>query len=179
MSIKYTYPSVISPCFQDDHSQAARAPLPACEALFRAIVDAGSDLAELAPELSPYRPLAYRHSLPPDFVGAYVPVLTGEAEFHVGLLSDASGCDALTRVLQRPQSSNDLSVHVALSELARALVQRFLPRADPSLRLVTGPPVFIDSIARAARLVRAAEVAFGSIRATLTLAGWDVPRDRT
>jgi hypothetical protein len=52
-------------------------------------------------------------------------------------------------------------------------------RADPTLDLVPGRPVFVDGLARRLRAtrVRTAEVTFGNLRATLALAGFDALRD--
>lgn len=154
-------------------------PEPMCEALFRAVIDAGADVARLAPELSPCRALAYRYSLPPGLVGAYVPVLGLATGFHVGVLADVCSCDLLTGALNRAHEPSQPGVRAALSELALELALGVLRRADPVLRLAIGPALFVDGLARRARpaRLRAAEVAFGSISATLALVSLEALRD--
>jgi hypothetical protein len=80
--------------------------------------------------------------------------------------------------MERVRPGTASSVGAALSELARELCLRVVRRSDPTLALVPGPPVFIDGMARRTRSsrLRAAEVAFGHLRATLTLSGWDAVR---
>ena len=148
------------------------------EALFRAVLVAGSELGELTPELSGCRTLTERHSLPAGMVGAYVPLLGSAAGFHVGILADVCSCELLTGALNRAREPREPGVRAALSELADELGLRVVRRLDPTLRLTLGRPLFVDGLARrtrAARL-RAAEVAFGNIRATLALVGLEALR---
>jgi hypothetical protein len=157
----------------------ALAPEPLCEALFRAVIDAGSDLAQLAPELLECRTLAYRYSLPPGLVGAYVPVLGLAAGFHVGVLADVCSCDMLTGALNRAREPGEPGVRAALSVLAQELGLSVVQRVDPELRLSVGPPLFVDGLVRRTRRarLRAAEVAFGSINATLALVSLEALRE--
>jgi hypothetical protein len=152
---------------------------PLREALFRAVIDAGADAARLLPELSPYRALAYRDSLPPGLVGAYVPITGVATGFHVGVLADVCSCDRLTCALNRAHEPSQPGVRAALSELALELALGVLQRVDPALRLALGSPLFVDGLLRRTRRVRlrAAEVAFDSIDATLVLVSLEALRD--
>jgi len=154
-------------------------PEPLSEELFRAVIGAGADVARLAPELSRYRALAYSYSLPPGLVGAYVPVMGAATGFHVGVLADVCSCELLTGALNRAHEPSEPGVRAALSELALELALGVLRRVDPALRLAIGRPLFVDGLARRTRRarLRAAEVAFGGIDATLALVSLEALRD--
>ena len=84
MSPEHTLHHLITSPAVDDVRLEDLLPEPMCELLFRAVIDAGADVALLAPELSACRALAYRYSLPSGLVGAYVPVIGVATGFHVG-----------------------------------------------------------------------------------------------
>jgi hypothetical protein len=163
----------------DDGHRRDFLPEPLREALFRAVLDAGADVARLRRELSPYRTLAYRDSLPPGLVGAYVPITGVATGFHIGVLADVCSCDRLTCALNRAHEPIQPGVRAALSELALELALGVSQRVDPALRLAPGAPLFVDGLVRRTRRVRlrAAEVAFGSIDATLALVSLEALRE--
>ena len=136
-------------------------------------------MGDLAPELAGCRTLAERHSLPAGIVGAYVPLLGSATGFHVGILADVCSCELLTGALNRAREPREPGVRAALSELADELGLRVVRQLDPALQLTLGPPLFVDGLARRTRAVRlrAAEVAFGRIHATLALVGLEALRD--
>jgi hypothetical protein len=155
------------------------APDPECDALFRAVITAGGELGELTPELADCRPLAFGSSLPSGLVGAYVPVTSREAAFYVGIVSDICSCGSLARIWERVRADFQLGVRAALLDLAHELGRRFVRHTEPALSLVPGRPIFIDGVARHRRpaRLRAAEVAFGHVHATLTMTSWDALRE--
>jgi hypothetical protein len=165
--------------YSGDSELDALAPEPLCEALFRALIDAGSDLAQLAPELSGCRTLAYRYSLPPGLIGAYVPVFGLASGFHVGVLADVCSCDMLTGALNRARDPGEPGVRPALSAFAHELGLSVVRRVAPDLQLTVGPALFVDGLVRRTRRarLRAADVAFGSINATLALVSLEALRD--
>jgi hypothetical protein len=179
MSQEHTLHHLFTSRTPDDVRFEELLPEPMCELLFGAIVDAGADVARLAPELEACRALAYRYSLPPGLVGAYVPVMGVATGFHVGVLADVCSCDRLTGALNRAHEPTEPGVRAALSELALELALGVLRRVDPALRLALGPPLFVDGLARRTRRarLRAVEVAFGSINATLALVSLEALRD--
>jgi hypothetical protein len=154
-------------------SNADAATLPAGDALIRALVAAASALCESVPRLAECRVLAYRDSLPPGLIGAYVPVIGRDSAIHVGILSDACSCDALAWLLDDSAAHSALETRSALSELTQRLALGLSPRTGTDAPLVVGAPVFIDGVARRTRgaCVRAVEVAFGVTRATLVVIG--------
>jgi hypothetical protein len=179
MPLEHTPHHLFTSRAADDARLQDLLPEPMREALFRAVVDAGADVARLLPELSTYRALAYSYSLPPGLVGAYVPVMGVATGFHVGVLADVCSCDRLTGALNRAHEPSEPGVRAALSELALELALGVLRRVDPALRLAVGPSLFVDGVTRRTRRarVRAAEVAFGSIDATLALVSLEALRD--
>jgi hypothetical protein len=152
---------------------AASGALPSGDALISALTDAASSLSESAPRLAECRILAYRDSLPPGLVGAYVPVLGAGSAIHVGILSDVCSCDALAWLLEASVSRSDLGTRTALCELTQRLARALARRASPDAPLAVGEPVFVDGVARRTRSarVRAVEVVFGVTRATLVVVG--------
>jgi hypothetical protein len=168
-----TLSDVATPYALSPESTAGTAPLPAGDILLGALIAAASDLCDAMPRLQNCRVLAFRDSLPPGLVGAYVPVLGSDHAIHVGLLSDVCSCDELARMRETAQTLSGLDTRTALSELTHALAARLAYRANPQGRLAVGPAVFVDGIARRTRSVgvRAAEVAFADTRATLVLVG--------
>ena len=74
--------------------------LPSGDALISVLIEAACSLCESAPLLQECRILAYRDSLPPGLIGAYVPVLGADNAIHVGILSDVCSCDALAWLIE-------------------------------------------------------------------------------
>jgi hypothetical protein len=147
--------------------------LPSGDALIRALIAAACSLCEAAPRLQECRILAYRDSLPPGLIGAYVPVLGADSAIHVGILSDVCSCDALAWLVEASATRSDLGTRTALCELTQRLARALAHRASPSAPFSVGEPVFVDGIARRTRsaCVRAVEVVFGVTRATLVVVG--------
>jgi hypothetical protein len=136
-------------------------------------------LGELTPELANCRTLAFSPALPAGLVGAYVPVTSGETAFYVGIVSDICSCGSLARIWERARADFQLGVRAALLDLARELGLRFVRHTEPALSLVPGRPIFVDGVSRHRRpaRLRAAEVAFGNVHATLTMTSWDALRE--
>lgn len=154
------------------HHAAAPLASPAADALFEALLGAGSRLVELTPELSRSPILARHRTLPPGLLGAFVPVQSSEGRFQVGLLADACSCDLLGALVQRTLRPRTLGARAALCTLAFELGTTLARELAPTHNLRLGPPRFVDGLAHRARAdhVRAAEVTLGGIRGTLALA---------
>jgi hypothetical protein len=147
--------------------------LPSGDALISALIDAASSLCESESRLQECRILAYRDSLPPGLIGAYVPVLGSGSAIHLGILSDVCSCDALAWLVESSVRRSDLGTRTALCELTQRLAGVLAHRASPDAPFAVGEPVFVDGIARRTRntRVRAVEVVFGVTRATLVVVG--------
>jgi hypothetical protein len=140
------------------------------DALLPQLVDATTNLSAIGPLLLPCRVLAFRDSLPPGLVGAYVTLLGARDSLHVGVLADDASCIALARRMSATTELDSVSVRSRMCDIARNL-GRALAHRIGGLHIAVSEPVFVDGIARRTSDVglRAAEVVLGGTRATLVV----------
>jgi hypothetical protein len=143
------------------------------DALLPLVVEATANLAVLSSGFVPCRVLAYRDSLPPGLVGAYVTLLGKRDSLHVGVLSDDASCIALARRMRANagETLDGVKVRTSMCDIARSLGEGIGRTIRTRRWVAVSEPVFVDGIARSTRDVglRAAEVVFGATRATLVL----------
>ena len=143
------------------------------DTLLPLVVEATVNLAALSPGFLPCRVLAYRDSLPPGLVGAYVTLLGKRDSLHVGVLSDDASCIALARRVRTNagRALDGVNVRTSMCDIARHLGEGLGRRIRTRRWVAVSEPVFVDGIARCTRDVglRAAEVVLGSSRVTLVV----------
>jgi hypothetical protein len=134
------------------------------------LIDAASSLGAIGPRLLPCRVLAYRDSLPPGLVGAYVTLLAGCDSLHIAVLADETGCVALARRMDCIGVLDAVSVRTRICDIARHLGMKSGQNAG-SVHLAVSEPVFVDGVAWRTHdaSLRAAEVVLGGTRATLVV----------
>lgn len=144
------------------------------EAFLPQLIEATSSLGAIGPRLLPCRVLAYRDSLPPGLMGAYVTLLGPCDSLHVAILGDEVSCVALARRMacgmEQPGELDSVSVRTRVCDIARYLAMTSGQNMGVT-HLAVGDPVFVDGVAWRTHDagLRAAEVVLGGTRATLVV----------
>ena len=118
----------------------------------------------------PCRVLAYRESIPPGLLGAYIALTSGERSLQVGLLSDILGWQSLTRVtVSHETPARDEVVRGACTLVTAAV--RALTAELGGEAMSIGMPLFVDGSVLACpdTELQAADIVLGSTRALLVL----------
>lgn len=119
---------------------------------------------------TPCRVLAYRESIPPGLLGAYIALTSSEHSLQVGLLSDILGWQSLTNVTESHETpARDEVVRAACSLVTAAA--RGLCAELGGEAMSIGLPLFVDGsvLACPGTELQAADIVLGSTRALLVL----------